>query len=62
MEKEYIITVYTGPVMRLPVPGRQRLVKEREFLAGIVGQAYVDEVSSLPETDPGYDFYMLTEQ
>lgn len=62
MEKEYIITIYTGPVIKLPVLGRERLFKEREFPAEMVGQEYARDVTNLPETAPGYDFYMLTDQ
>jgi hypothetical protein len=62
MEREYIITIYTGPVIRLPVRGEQRLLKERQFLAEMVGYEFAAHSASLPESDPGHDFYELTDE
>jgi hypothetical protein len=62
MEREYIITIYTGPVIRLPVWGKQRLLRERQFLAEMVGQEFAAHSASLPESDPGHDFYELTDE
>jgi hypothetical protein len=61
MAREYIITIYKGPVIRLPVLGEQRLLKERQFLAEMVGHEFVAHSSSLPEANPGHDFYELTD-
>jgi hypothetical protein len=52
MEREYIITIYIGPVIRLPVWGKQRLLRERQFLAEMVGQEFAAHSASLPESDP----------
>jgi hypothetical protein len=62
MERENIITIYTGPVIRLPVRGKQRLLRERQFLAEMVGQEFAAHSASLPESDPGHDFYELTDE
>ena len=62
MEREHIITIYTGSVMRLPVLGRQRLLKERQFLAQIVGHEFAAHSAALPESDPGHDFYELSDE
>lgn len=62
MEREYIITIYTGPAVMLPVRGKQRLLKERQFLAEMVGHEFATHSASLPESDPGHDFYELSDQ
>jgi hypothetical protein len=62
MDREYIITIYKGPVIRLPVRGKQRLLNERQFLAEMVGHEFAAHSASLPESDPGHDFYELTEE
>jgi hypothetical protein len=62
MEREHIITIYKGVVIRLPVRGEQRLLKERQFLAEMVGHEFAAHSSSLPESDPGHDFYELTDE
>jgi hypothetical protein len=62
MEREYIITIYTGPVIRLAVRGKERLLRERRFLAEIVGHEFAAHSWSLPESDPGHDFYALSEE
>ena len=62
MDREYIITIYKGPVIRLPVRGEQRLFKERQFLAEMVGHEFAAHSWSLPESDPGHDFYELTDE
>jgi hypothetical protein len=62
MDREYIITIYTGSIIRLPVRGKQRLLKERQFLAEMVGYEFAAHSASLPESNPGHDFYELNDK
>ena len=60
-EQEFIIEIfYEGCVIKLPVQGKERYLKEKTFLGDLTGLTFAPALLPRPIPDPKFDFYHLT--
>jgi len=59
-EQEYIIEVYhNGAVIKFPVPGKERYLKEKDFLNALLHDEFGPDFFPQPVPNPKCDFYYL---